>query len=97
MLTGIADFSTVKWAFVTRTDPGAQPRNYTLSPGENEGGLQIIDLNANTGTVVLRVDETDTVTLQLSAAKSEPPKAVPAGQLSAVRHVPPPPPPIPRR
>jgi hypothetical protein len=97
VLTGIADFSTIKWAFVTRTDPGAQPKNYTLNPGETEGGLQIIDLNVRAGTVVLRVDEIDTVTLQLSAAKSEPPKAVPAGQLSAVRRMPPPPPPSPRR
>jgi hypothetical protein len=88
LLTGVADFSTVKWAFITRIDPGRQPANYTLTPGETEGGLQLLDLNANTATVTLRVDGIETVTLQLVAATNHPPKAAPpvrAPVLSRVR------------
>src|SRR5439155_23754141 len=68
ILTGIADFSTVKWVFVTRTDPGQPPKNYTLALGETEGGLQLISVDANSATVTLRVDGTDTVALQLGAS-----------------------------
>src|SRR5687767_10397841 len=36
VLTGVADFSTAKWAFITRTDPGRPSRNCTLTLGETE-------------------------------------------------------------
>jgi hypothetical protein len=76
-LTGVADFSTVKWAFVTRTDPGRPATNYTLSPGETEGGLQLVDLNATAATVTVRVDGIETVTLQLTTPTNRPSISLP--------------------
>lgn len=73
VLTGVADFSTVKWAFITRTDPGRPAANYTLSPGETEGGLQLLDLNATAATVTVRVDGLETVTLRLTTPTNRPP------------------------
>ena len=89
LLTGIADFSTAKWAFVTRTDPGRPPKNYTLTPGESEGGLQVLDINAAAATVVLRVDGIDTVNLELPAPTNQPPSTAPSPQLSGLRRPPP--------
>jgi hypothetical protein len=73
LLTGVADFSTAKWAFITRTDPGRPAKNCTLTLGETEEGLQLIDINANKATVTLLVDGIDTVTLKLSSATNRPP------------------------
>ena len=53
VLTGVADFSTAKWAFVTRTDSGQKPRNLTLSFGQTQGGLQLLALNARADTATL--------------------------------------------
>ncbi|HKQ39658.1 MAG TPA: hypothetical protein VJ063_16395 [Verrucomicrobiae bacterium] len=77
ILTGIADFSTAKWVLVTRADPGQSPHNYTLAPGEIEGGLQIMDIDANASTVLLRVDGIETVSLRLAPPTNSPPKIQP--------------------
>jgi hypothetical protein len=77
VLTGVADFSTARWAFVTRTDPGQKPKNLTLTLGETEAGVQLVALNARTDTATLFVDGMNTVTLHLAAATNQPPKAAP--------------------
>lgn len=82
VLTGVADFSTAKWAFITRTDPGRPARNCTLTPGETEDGLQLVDINANKATVILRVDGIDTVTLKLPAVTNRPSGPTPAGRVT---------------
>src|SRR5688572_17407974 len=61
VLTGVVDFSDLKWALITRTDPGGRPNNVTLTPGETESGLQLVDINANKATATVRVDGIDTV------------------------------------
>lgn len=85
VLTGVADFSTAKWAFVTRADPGRPPKSYTLSFGETEGGLQLVGIDARAATATVLVDGSDLVTLQLVAATNPPSKAVPPAHLSAMQ------------
>lgn len=51
MLTGIADFPKAKWALLTSTERGKQPRRYTLKPGDKEGDLQVVAIDAEAGTV----------------------------------------------
>jgi hypothetical protein len=72
VLTGIADFSTMKWAFITRTDPGKAAKNYTLTFGENEGGLQLVGIDARTASATVRVDGTETVTVRLPDGTNRP-------------------------
>jgi len=84
VLTGVVDFSDLKWALITRTDPGRPPANHTLIPGEIEGGLQLLDLNANQATVTVRVDGADTVLLRLSAT-NQVSKSAPPPQISSLR------------
>ncbi|HVI71485.1 MAG TPA: hypothetical protein VM656_08375 [Pyrinomonadaceae bacterium] len=88
VLTGVADFATAKWAFVTRSDAGQPPKNHTLTFGKAEGGLQLIDLNAKSATVTLLVDGRDTVLLHLSAATNQPAKAMQPAQFSAAGRAP---------
>ena len=71
VLTGVADFSTDKWAFITRTDPGARPKHYTLTVGETEGGLQLLEIDAPSASVKLRVDGLETVALKLASATNQ--------------------------
>ena len=87
VLTGVADFSTAKWAFITRTDPGAQPKYYTLSVGETEGGLQLLDIDAASASVKLRVDGLDTVALHLASATNQIAKPSLPSQLTGVRGI----------
>ena len=87
VLTGLADFSTLKWALVTRTDPGQTPKKHTLKFGETEGGLQLIALNAQNATATLRLDGANTVTLRLVAPTNPPAKATTPAQLSAAGRV----------
>jgi len=82
-LTGVVDFSIAKWALITRTDPGRPSSAYTLTPGEIEGGLQILDLDARKATVTVRVDGTDTVVLHLPSTNQ-------AAQISGFGRTPPP-------
>lgn len=82
LLTGVADFTIAKWAFVTRTDPGQPPKSYTLSVGEHEGGLELMNLDAKSGSVTLRVDGTETVNLHFVAVTNQPSKAIHPPQLS---------------
>jgi hypothetical protein len=82
LLTGIADFTIAKWAFVTRTDPGQPPKSYTLSVGEREGGLELIAMDVKNGSVTLRVDGTETVNLHFVAVTNQPSKAIHPPQLS---------------
>jgi hypothetical protein len=82
VLTGLADFSTVRWAFVTRTDPGQQPKKHTLTFGETEGGLQLLALNAQSATATLRVDGGEMVTLKLVAPTNPPAKVNPPPRIS---------------
>jgi hypothetical protein len=87
VLTGVADFSTTKWAFITRTDPGARPRYYTLTLGETEGGLQLLDIDAKSATVKLRVDGLETVALDLASPTNQVVKPPLPAQLSGVRGI----------
>jgi hypothetical protein len=87
LLTGVVDFSTSKWALITRTDPGRPPSNYTLTPGEIEGGLQLLDINATRATVTVRVDGMDTIVLHLSSTNQAPKSPVPP-QISALGRTP---------
>ena len=84
LLSGVVDFSTLKWALITRTDPGRPPNFYTLAPGETEGGLQLLDINAAKATVTVRVDDFETVVLHLSSPTNQPVKS-PSPQISAIR------------
>jgi len=68
------DFSTMKWAFITRTDPGQAAKNYTLSFGEHEGGLQLVGIDAKTASATVRVDGSETVIVRLLAGTNHPPK-----------------------
>lgn len=74
VLTGIADFSTMKWAFITRTDAGQAAKSYTLTFGENEGGLQLVGIDARTASATVRVDGSETLTLRLPAGTNHPAK-----------------------
>ena len=84
VLTGVVDFSSMRWAFITRTDPGQPPKNYTLSFGENEGGLRLVGIDAGTASATLLVDGSETVTLRLADRSSQPAPAAPRTQFSAV-------------
>lgn len=84
VLSGVVDFSTLKWALITRTDPGRPPNFYTLAPGETEGGLQLLDINAAKATVTVRVDDFETVVLHLSSPTNQPAKSPPP-QISGIR------------
>lgn len=54
MLTGVVDFRLGRWALVTRTERGKSPRQYTLSVGEREDNLEVLDIDAEAGTARLR-------------------------------------------
>jgi len=54
LLTGVVDFRLGRWALVTRTERGKPARSYTLSVGEREDNLQLLDIDAKAGTVRLR-------------------------------------------
>lgn len=54
VLTGIADFRTVKWARLTRAEPGKPPRHYTLAARQRADNLEVLDINADTDTVRVR-------------------------------------------
>ena len=82
LLTGVADFKIARWAFVTRTDPGQPPKKYTLSVGEREGGLELLGLDANSGTAFLRVDGATTTNLHFAPPATQPSKPAPPPQLS---------------
>ena len=80
VLSGIVDFYRVKCAFITRTDPGRPPKNYTLNVGELEGGLRLVTLDARGATATVQVDGADTLTLKLgsnSVSKPSPPPKIP--------------------
>jgi len=53
ILTGVVDFRLGRWALITRTERGKPPRGYTLSVGEREDDLQLLDIDAQAGTVRL--------------------------------------------
>lgn len=67
-LTGIADFSLKKWALLVCTERGKPPRNYTLTEGQKVDGLEVVAIDARTGTVTVRLDGNDVV---LSFKKQE--------------------------
>ena len=54
VLTGIADFRTAKWALLTRTERGKQPQRYTLSVGEKQDTLEVLEIDADSATVRVR-------------------------------------------
>lgn len=85
VLTGIADFSTAKWVFVSRSDSNRPPKNYTLTSHQTQGGLQLIDVNAKLATATVVVDGTETVTLRLPAPTNSPAKPSPPPPFSGAR------------
>ena len=85
VLTGVVDFRSEKWAFVTRTDAGAPPKNYTLTLGETEGGLQVVEINAESEIVRLRVDGAEPVALHLADATNHITKPAIPARLTGVR------------
>lgn len=83
VLNGVVDFSSAKWALISRTDPGRPAKNYTLEPGEVEEGVQLISLDADKATATVRVDGIDTLVLRLGSNSNSKPFSPP--QLSGVR------------
>ena len=53
-LTGLVDFRTIKWALLTCTERGKQPRPYTLAVGQKQDALEVLDIDAEAGTVRVR-------------------------------------------
>ena len=54
LLTGIVDFRTAKWALLTRTERGKPSVRHTLSVGQKEDNLEVLDIDAETATVRVR-------------------------------------------
>jgi hypothetical protein len=53
-LTGVVDFQTAKWALLTCTERGKSPRPYTLSVGQKQDNLEVLEINAEAATVRVR-------------------------------------------
>ena len=70
MLTGVVDFRLGRWALVTRTERGKTPKSYTLAVGERADNLELIDIDADAGTVRLRNGSAEVV---LGFNKNQPP------------------------
>lgn len=58
-LSGIADFSLAKWVLLTVAEKGKPPQNYTLGLGEKQDGLEVLEINAEAGSVKVRLQETE--------------------------------------
>lgn len=69
MLTGVVDFRLGRWALITCTQHGKPPRSYTLSVGEREDNLQLLDIDAKAATVRVRHGSGE---VQLSLKKDGP-------------------------
>jgi hypothetical protein len=50
-LTGIVDFQKAKWALLTCAERGKQLRRYTLSIGEKQDNIQVLNIDAEAATV----------------------------------------------
>lgn len=72
LLTGVVDFRTAKWALITRTERGKPARGYTLAVRQPQDGLEVLDIDAEAGTVRLRHGSNDLV-LSLDRSKLEEP------------------------
>lgn len=53
-LTGIADFSSKKWALLTSAEVGKPARKYTLREGETQDGLEVLNIDGVNGNVCIR-------------------------------------------
>lgn len=69
-LTGVADFSLKKWALLVATERGKPPKNYTLSEGQEIDGLEVYGINAQAGTVHVRLGGTE-MTLSFKAQEEK--------------------------
>jgi len=70
LLTGVVDFRLSRWALITSAERGKSPRSYTLAVGQRQDNLEVLDIDAETGTVRLLHGTAETV---LSFKQNGPP------------------------
>ena len=69
-LTGIADFSLKKWALIVAAERGKPPKNYTLSEGAQADGIEVLGIDAESGTVQVRLERVE-MTLSFKAQEQK--------------------------
>lgn len=70
-LNGVAAFGSHKWVLLSKADPGKAPRHLLMREGEQEDGLEIVDVDEIATLVKIRAEGT---LLELKLATNSLPK-----------------------
>jgi len=74
-ISGVAAFGSQKWVLLTKAAPGQTPRHLLMREGENEGGLEIVNVDELHAVVKVRAGDDF---LQLKLGMPGVPKIAPA-------------------